>query len=82
MNFSSISDRSLLGKALRAPLKFIPTELVVPILQGRLKGKKWVNGSSNHGCWLGSYELGKQLIFSATIKEGSVVFDLGANVGF
>jgi FkbM family methyltransferase len=39
-------------------------------------------GSSNHGCWLGSYEYPKQKAFSVAIKRGDVVYDLGANVGF
>jgi FkbM family methyltransferase len=51
-------------------------------MQGRLKGKKWIVGSSDHGCWLGSYEMEKQLLFERTITEGSTVFDLGGHVGF
>jgi len=43
---------------------------------------KWTVGASNHGCWLGSYEHDKRVVFERTVKEGSVVFDLGANVGF
>jgi FkbM family methyltransferase len=71
-----------LGRVLRFPLDFIPKETQVPILQGKLRGKKWIVGSSNHGCWLGSYEYKKQIIFEKTIIRESVVFDLGANVGF
>jgi FkbM family methyltransferase len=51
-------------------------------LQGRLRGKKWVVGSSNHGCWLGSYEYEKRRLFERTVKEGFTVFDVGAHVGF
>ena len=51
-------------------------------MQGRLKGKRWIVGSSNHGCWLGSYEFDKQLLFERTIPLGSIVFDLGGHVGF
>lgn len=54
----------------------------LPIMQGRLKGKKWIVGSSTHGCWLGSYEFDKQQIFENLITEGSVVFDIGGHVGF
>jgi FkbM family methyltransferase len=82
MNFSGISNKTILGQLLRFPLRFIPTKMTMPILQGRLRGKQWVVGASNHGCWLGSYELEKQLLFQKTITEGSVVFDLGAHVGF
>jgi FkbM family methyltransferase len=82
MNWSGISDRSLVGKVLRFPLKLLPVQLKMPIMQGRLKGKRWIVGSSNHGCWLGSYEFDKQLLFARTITQGSVVFDLGGHVGF
>jgi len=63
MNFSAISNKNIFGKILRFPLRFIPTKVVVPILQGTLKGKKWIVGSSNHGCWLGSYEYEKCILF-------------------
>jgi FkbM family methyltransferase len=82
MNFSGISRASIIGKLLRAPLKFIPPSTVVPILQGPLRGKKWIVGSSTNGCWFGSLEYQKQQRFNATVASGNVVFDLGANVGF
>ncbi len=82
MNWSGISDKTILGKALRFPLRLLPARTQMPILQGRLKGKKWIVGSSNHGCWLGSYEFDKQLLFVRTIRNGSIVFDLGGHVGF
>ncbi len=82
MNFSGISERTLLGKLLRRPLKLIPRQMTMPILQGRLRGKKWIAGSSNHGCWLGSYEYEQRRLFEQLITEGSVVFDIGAHVGF
>jgi FkbM family methyltransferase len=82
MNFSGISNANLLGKLVRFPLRLIPSEMRMPILQGRLRGKQWIVGSSQHGCWLGSYEYDKQLIFEKIITQGGVVFDLGAHVGF
>jgi FkbM family methyltransferase len=82
MNFSGVSDKSLVGKALRFPLRFVPPDTVLPILQGKLKGLKWITGSSNHGCWLGSYEYDKRVVFESCVTEGSAVFDIGANVGF
>ncbi len=54
----------------------------MPILQGRLRGMSWIAGSSNHGCWLGSYEYDKRRVFEKTLTEGSVVLDIGAHVGF
>jgi len=82
MNISGISDKSLAGKAVRLPLRFIPLDMVLPILQGKLRGLKWIAGSSNHGCWLGSYEHHKRKAFEKMVAKGSVVFDIGANAGF
>jgi FkbM family methyltransferase len=82
VNLSRISNQSFLGKVLRAPLRLIPRAAVFPILQGPLRGKKWLVDSSNHGCWLGSYEHEKQRAVQRAIKPGDVVYDIGANVGF
>lgn len=82
MNFSGISSKKYLGRVMRLPLKLIPPQMRLPILQGRLKGKKWIAGAHTHGCWLGSYEYEKQNLFEERIALGSVVFDIGANVGF
>lgn len=82
MNFSHISNQTLIGKGLRLPLKLIPKRMVIPIMQGPLRGKLWVVGSSSHGCWLGSYELQKQQIFIKTVRPRYVVYDIGAHVGF
>jgi FkbM family methyltransferase len=81
-NFSSIPINSLYGRLLRLPLKLIPKEMVMPILQGRLKGRHWITGSANHGCWLGSYEPEWQEVFAKEIRPGATVYDVGANVGF
>lgn len=54
----------------------------MPILQGPLRGKRWIVSSSTAGCWLGSYELDKQRRFATTLRPGHVVYDLGANAGF
>lgn len=82
MNFSGISNTTILGKALRFPLRLIPPSAVLPILQGPLRGKKWIVGSSSHGCWVGSFEYEKQHAFAQAVAAGDVVYDLGANVGF
>ena len=81
-NLSGIPRETLVGKLLRAPLRLIPRSMVVPILQGALRGKKWTVGSSTHGCWLGSFEYEKQKALQCAIKTGQVVYDIGANVGF
>lgn len=82
MNFSKINYQSFLGKLIRLPLRLIPKKMVMPILQGSLRGKKWIVGSGEHGYWLGSYEYQKRLAFEKTIKRNTVVYDIGANVGY
>jgi len=82
MNLSAISSRAWYGKLLRLPFSLIPPDTVVPVLQGRLKGARWVVGSGNHGCWLGSYEYEKRIAFEERVTAGGVVFDVGAHVGF
>lgn len=70
-----------LGKLLRLPLALLPQNAVLPILAGPLRGKKWVVGSSVHGCWFGSYESRKQQLIAEALKPGQVVYDVGAHVG-
>lgn len=82
MNPSALSDRTIVGKILRLPLGLIPPNTSLPILRGRLRGKKWIAGSGNHGCWLGTYECKVQRVFEQNLKRGGVVFDVGAHVGF
>ena len=53
INFSSIPSYTLTGRLFRSFLRIIPEEAVIPIFQGRLKGKKWIKGSGVNGYWLG-----------------------------
>lgn len=83
MDFSKVSSKAFAGKIVRQPLKLIPKTARMPILQGRLRGKKWITGSStNHGLWLGTREYKQRRIFEKTVTEGGVVYDVGAHVGF
>lgn len=82
INISKSNFKSPLGKFLRMPLKLIPSNMVLPILQGKLRGKKWIKGSSINGCWLGTYEFDKQRLFEKYFKPGMVIYDVGANAGF
>ena len=70
-----------LGRLLRLPLALLPPNSAMPILAGPLRGKKWVVGSSVHGCWFGSYESRKQQLIAGVLKPGQVMYDVGANVG-
>jgi len=82
MNFSGISRQSFIGTLLRLPLALIPKSAQVPILQGVLRGRWWIAGSSTHGCWLGSYEFDKQQQLISHVQRGNVFYDIGAHVGF
>jgi FkbM family methyltransferase len=82
INWSSIQQRSVLGRLLRAPLAVIPKSAVVRILAGPNRRLRWCVGAADHGCWLGSYELEKQLAIWQACRPGAMVFDVGANVGF
>src|ERR1700719_2260133 len=82
IDFSRISNASWPGRLIRLPLTVMPQSAIVPVLQGRLRGTRWLAGSSNHGCWLGSYELKKQREIEQAVKPGMVCYDIGAHVGF
>lgn len=69
-------------RILKIFLRLIPGRAVISILQGKLKGKKWIKGSGVNGYWLGIYEIEKQKLFEKIVKPGDVVFDIGAHVGF
>ncbi len=81
LNFSNISAQSFTGRALRGMLQGVSRNAVTRILQGPLLGARWIVGASTHGCWLGTYESAKQKAFRSLVQKGSVVFDIGANVG-
>lgn len=82
INFSLISKKTFFGNLFRFFLKIIPDSFVIRIIQGRLRGKKWVKGSGVNSYWLGSYEPDQVKLFENFIKDGDVVFDIGANAGF
>jgi FkbM family methyltransferase len=67
---------------LRLPLAAVPKRAVLPILAGPNRGFNWCVGAADHGCWLGSYELEKQRAIWRARREGAIVLDVGANVGF
>lgn len=82
MNYSKLDSQSFAGRLARMPLKLIPKGTTFPILQGRLRGKRWIVEAGNHGYWLGSFEFEKRLQLEQTVKEGDIIFDIGAHVGF
>ena len=82
INFSKISAKSLSGGLLRKLLGLIPNDTVLLILQGPMRGRKWIKGSGVSGYWLGTYELEHQQILSGLLRGGDVFYDVGAHVGF
>ena len=82
INFSGIPAKSLPGRCLRKLIGLIPDDTVLFILQGPMRGKRWIKGSGVSGYWLGTYELEHQKILSGWLSEGDVFYDVGAHVGF
>ena len=82
MDFSSISRDTAAGRLLRAPLALLPRRARIPVLQGPLRGARWIVEAHTHGCWLGSYEADKQQVFAGLVHPADVVYDVGANTGF
>ncbi len=81
-NSPVLTSESALGRLARYPLKLVPRTMAVPILTGKLRGKRWVVGSAIHRCWLGFYEYEKQRLICREVRPDSVFWDVGANVGF
>lgn len=79
---SPLPSERVLGKVLRYPLRLLPPATTVSILAGKLRGKRWIVGSSIHRCWMGLYEYRKQTLISHAVQPNRVFYDIGANVGF
>ncbi len=82
IDWSAIDNRTVVGRVLRLPLRLLPKGMVMTIHRGPAKGMKWIVGSSNHGCWLGTYELPKQKTLERFVRTGMTVYDIGAQAGF
>jgi FkbM family methyltransferase len=82
INFSAVRPNTLAGRFVRYPFRVLPRDLAMPVLQGPLRGKKWIVGAHLHGCWLGSYEMAMQNRMVKELSNGAVFYDVGANVGF
>jgi len=71
-------DRQL-GRLARLPLRLIPRNLVVPVLSGPNRGRRWIVGAGTHACWLGHFERKK---LAHVLRPGMTVLDVGARAGF
>jgi FkbM family methyltransferase len=76
-----ISHDTLIGKAIRLPLRLIPADTVVPIVRGPARGKRWVSNAASGSYWLGFWEIENQRLFAARLKKGDVIYDIGAHLG-
>jgi FkbM family methyltransferase len=76
-----LSSETLLGKILRLPLSLIPPRAEVRILRGPLRGKKWIKGAGPNAYWIGTYEVARLRALANAVSLGTVVYDVGANVG-
>jgi len=72
-------EKMLTNSIIKIIRRFIPK--TVNIMAGPLRGTRWCSGSGSQQYWLGTYERDKQEKFFATVSEGDVVFDIGANTG-
>ena len=70
------------SRGLRLLVRAVPKGATVRVLQGRLRGARWIAGASNAGYWLGSYEVDVQQLVGELLGDGDVFYDVGANVGF
>jgi len=82
INFSALRPETLPGRIARLPFRLLPPGLALPVLQGPLRGRKWIVGAHLHGCWLGSYEWEMQKRIACELSPQSVFYDVGANAGF
>jgi FkbM family methyltransferase len=82
INWSAIDRRSLAGRLIRLPARALSARTVMRVRRGPARGMKWIAGSATHGCWLGTYELDKQLVIERFVRPGMTIYDVGAQAGF
>jgi len=82
INWSNIDHRSLTGRLLRLPARALPAGTVMNIRRGPTRRMKWIAGSAIHGCWLGTYQLDKQVALQRFVQPGLTVYDIGPQAGF
>lgn len=74
--------KTVLGELFRLPFRLIPPKMVMRVISGPLKGKKWINDAHNVSVWLGTYERKQTELFVLKSKGKKVLWDLGAHVGY
>jgi len=81
MDLRGYRQGTWLGRLMRLPFRLIPSWLPVPFVQGSLRGKWWISGSGDKSHWLGLYELETRTCMERHVRQGDVVFDVGAHHG-
>jgi FkbM family methyltransferase len=76
-----ILDRAMFSKILGWAISVIPPNTRVRILRGPIRGMKWIKGAGPNAYWVGTYEVARMREFADALKQGDVVYDVGANVG-
>lgn len=71
----------MMSSLVRRALRMIPPTTVVRVVDGPLRGYRWVAGAAPHGAWLGRLERPLLHDFASRIQPGDCVWDVGANVG-
>ena len=71
----------MFSKIFRSLFSLIPPDTKVRILRGPIRGMKWVKGAGPNAYWFGTYEVVRMREFVDALKQGDVVYDVGANVG-
>jgi FkbM family methyltransferase len=60
----------------------LPRNTALPIVSGPLRGSKWVVSSQTANFWYGTFEKEKVRRYVSFLEPESVVYDVGANVGY
>jgi hypothetical protein len=78
MNFSGFSDKTIVGRAMRLPVRLILPGISLPILQGPLRERNGYLDLATTDVGLGVTNIKTEDIFGSD-KHGDCVYDLGAN---
>ncbi len=78
----TLTIRRYAAAVAHAGVRLLPASLALPVPFGPLRGMRWTVRSADLGCYLGTYEGDVQRALADHASSGSVVYDVGANVGF
>ena len=71
-----VRNHSQFAKISRLPLSLVPRDMPVPIMDGGLRGTRWIAGSAIHRRWLEFYKLEKQRLMSQEVRRGDGFWDV------